>query len=99
MSWRRFLRRGWWDDERTRELDSYLDLDSGVRHLGRRGDLADRRFDFAQPVRGRGADVDLEIAADCLGGPLFYRHVVSGMPIDDAYVRELVDTFIRAYGC
>jgi hypothetical protein len=25
MGWRRFTRRGWWDDERTRELESYLD--------------------------------------------------------------------------
>jgi putative ABC transport system permease protein len=28
MGWRRFLRRGWWDDERARELDSYLDLET-----------------------------------------------------------------------
>ncbi len=28
MSWRRFARRAWWDDERTRELESYLDLET-----------------------------------------------------------------------
>ena len=28
MGWRRFLRRGWWDDERSRELESYLDLET-----------------------------------------------------------------------
>jgi predicted permease len=28
MGWRRFLRRGWWDDERTRELQSYIDLET-----------------------------------------------------------------------
>jgi putative ABC transport system permease protein len=28
MGWRRFLRRGWWDDERKRELESYLDLET-----------------------------------------------------------------------
>ena len=28
MGWRRFMRRGWWDDERTRELESYLDLET-----------------------------------------------------------------------
>ena len=28
MGWRRFTRRGWWDDERTRELESYLDLET-----------------------------------------------------------------------
>ena len=28
MGWRRFTRRSWWDDERTRELESYLDLET-----------------------------------------------------------------------
>jgi predicted permease len=28
MGWRRFLRRGWWDDERARELESYLELET-----------------------------------------------------------------------
>ena len=28
MGWRRFTRRVWWDDERTRELESYLDLET-----------------------------------------------------------------------
>ena len=28
MSWRRFFRRAWWDDERTRELESYLELET-----------------------------------------------------------------------
>ena len=28
MGWRRFMRRAWWDDERTRELESYLDLET-----------------------------------------------------------------------
>ena len=28
MAWRRFLRRAWWDDERARELESYLELET-----------------------------------------------------------------------
>ena len=28
MGWRRFTRRAWWDDERTRELESYVDLET-----------------------------------------------------------------------
>ena len=28
MSWMRFLRRKWWDDERSREIDSYLELET-----------------------------------------------------------------------
>ena len=42
--------------------------------------------------------VDLEAAVDQLGGPLFYRHLVTRMPIDEAYVNEIVDSFIASYG-
>ncbi|HTV02926.1 MAG TPA: ADOP family duplicated permease [Luteitalea sp.] len=28
MGWRRFFRRAWWDDERARELESYIDLET-----------------------------------------------------------------------
>jgi hypothetical protein len=28
MSWRRFLRRGYWDAERLREIDSYLETET-----------------------------------------------------------------------
>ena len=28
MGWRRFFRRAWWDDERARELESYLELET-----------------------------------------------------------------------
>jgi len=28
MGWRRFLRRSWWDDERSRELESYIELET-----------------------------------------------------------------------
>jgi hypothetical protein len=29
VGWRRFLRRAWWDQERSRELESYLDMETG----------------------------------------------------------------------
>lgn len=57
--------------------------------------------DLLQRAMARGElrpDTDLEVATDMVGGPLFYRHVVSGMPIDDDYVDHVVDAFIRAYG-
>jgi AcrR family transcriptional regulator len=44
------------------------------------------------------ADIDLEVATDMLGGPLFYRHIVTGMPIDDDYIALVIDAFLRAYG-
>jgi predicted permease len=28
MGWKRFFRRNWWDDERARELESYLDIET-----------------------------------------------------------------------
>ena len=44
------------------------------------------------------ADTDLELAADLVAGPLFYRHLVSHMPIDDVFVDEVIDAFIAAFG-
>ena len=44
------------------------------------------------------ADADLEVAADILTGPLFYRHLVSHMPIDRPYTEQVVNAFLRAYG-
>ena len=43
-------------------------------------------------------DVDLQVAADVLTGPVFYRHLVSHMPIDDAYGEQVIAAFLRAYG-
>src|SRR5688572_22517166 len=28
MGWRRYLRRAWWDDERARELESYIEIEA-----------------------------------------------------------------------
>jgi len=44
------------------------------------------------------ADLDTYIATELLAGPLFYRFLVSGDPIDDAYLDTVVDNFLRAYG-
>jgi putative ABC transport system permease protein len=34
MGWRRFFRRGWWDDERARELDAHLQIETD-EYIGR----------------------------------------------------------------
>ena len=44
------------------------------------------------------AGLDVELAADVIAGPLFYRHLVSHMPIDDDYVDGVIDVFVAAYG-
>jgi AcrR family transcriptional regulator len=49
---------------------------------------------------GRGElrpDVDVEVAADFVVAPLFYRHLVSRMPLDSAYVDEVIDAFLGAF--
>lgn len=63
---------------------------------------ARRRGMFAVLQRGIdrgeiGPDVDFEAAADLIVGPLFYRHMVSRMPVDDTYVEAIVDSFLRAH--
>jgi AcrR family transcriptional regulator len=42
-------------------------------------------------------DIDKDVAADFVTGPVFYRHLVSHMPIDEAYITEVLDAFLRAY--
>jgi hypothetical protein len=42
------------------------------------------------------ADLDLELALDVLGGPLFYRLLITGGPIDDALAEGVVDLIMRA---
>lgn len=44
------------------------------------------------------ADAELEIATDVLAAPLFYRCVVRHEQIDDAYIDQIVDVFMRTYG-
>jgi AcrR family transcriptional regulator len=44
------------------------------------------------------ADIDVQVAADVLTGPIFYRHLVSHMPVDDEYAARVVEAFLRAYG-
>ena len=40
-------------------------------------------------------DADLELALDFLGGPLFYRLLVTGGPLDDELARGVVDVMLR----
>ena len=42
--------------------------------------------------------IDLEFACDFVSAPMFYRHLVSGASISDAYIDQLVDEFFTRYG-
>ena len=44
------------------------------------------------------ADFDLEFAADQIGGPIFYRHLLMHEIVDDAYIGRVVDAFLDRYG-
>jgi hypothetical protein len=43
------------------------------------------------------AGLDAELALDVLGGPLFYRLLVTGGPIDDALAEGVVELILRGF--
>jgi predicted permease len=52
MSWRRFIRRRWWDQERAREIDAYLEIetaDNVARGMSLREAAAAARRKFGNP--------------------------------------------------
>jgi len=69
----------------------------------REGFLAGRRAALAEVLKRaieRGDlrhDLELELALDVLAGPLFYRLLVTGGPIDDALARGVVDLVLRGF--
>ncbi len=53
MSWRRYLRRRWWDQEREREIDAYLETETAenvARGMTRDDALAAARRKFGNPA-------------------------------------------------
>jgi AcrR family transcriptional regulator len=69
----------------------------------RDGFLAGRRQALAEVLR-RGVergdlrpDLDLELALDVLGGPLFYRLLVTGGPIDEQLAEGVTDLILRGF--
>jgi AcrR family transcriptional regulator len=43
------------------------------------------------------ADLDVELALDVLGGPLFYRLLVTGGPIDEQLAEGIADLIVRGF--
>ena len=58
-------------------------VDRGARRGVERGDL--RR------------DLDLELALDVLGGPLFYRLLITGGPIDEQLAKGVTELILRGF--
>jgi hypothetical protein len=42
-------------------------------------------------------DLDVELALDVLGGPLFYRLLVTGGPIDEQLASGVADLILRGF--
>jgi AcrR family transcriptional regulator len=69
----------------------------------RDGFLASRRAALSEVLR-RGVergdlrpDLDLELALDVLGGPLFYRLLITGGPIDEQLAAGVADLILRGF--
>jgi AcrR family transcriptional regulator len=69
----------------------------------REGFLAGRRGALSQVLR-RGVergdlrpDLDVELALDVLGGPLFYRLLVTGGPLDEQLAEGVADLILRGF--
>ena len=68
-------------------------------------DFVDRRrqgtIDLLRRAQRRGelrSDAGLDIAADALTGPLFYRNMVRHKKITDAFLDAVIAGFVAAYG-
>jgi AcrR family transcriptional regulator len=85
------------------ELVAAMNRDAAVGRATREGFLAPRRAALRAVVeRGmeRGdlrADLDVELALDVLGGPLFYRLLVTGGPIDEGLANRVVELILRGF--
>ena len=77
--------------------------DAQLARLVREGFLARRRAAL-RAVLERGiergdlrGDLDVELALDVLGGPLFYRLLITGGPIDDQLAQGVVELILRGF--
>jgi AcrR family transcriptional regulator len=74
-----------------------------LAHAVRDGFLAGRRAALTEVLRRgveRGdlrADLDLELALDVLGGPLFYRLLITGGPIDERLAEGTAELILRGF--
>lgn len=44
-------------------------------------------------------DTDPDLLSDMLVGPVFYRVLISGMPVDGALAKQVVGALMEAFGC
>jgi AcrR family transcriptional regulator len=80
-----------------------MSRDRDLAHAIREGFLAGRR-EALQEVLERGvergdlrSDLDLELALDVLGGPLFYRLLITGGAIDEQLAAGITELIMRGF--
>ena len=80
-----------------------MSRDAELARLVRRGFLARRRAAL-RAVLDRGIqrgdlrdNLDIELALDVLGGPLFYRLLITGGPIDEQLAEGVVELIMRGF--
>jgi AcrR family transcriptional regulator len=80
-----------------------MSRDAELARLVREGFLAKRRAAL-RAVLERGiergdlrTDLDLDLALDVLGGPLFYRLLITGGPIDERLAEGVVELILRGF--
>jgi AcrR family transcriptional regulator len=84
-------------------LVAAMNRDPALAHATREGFLAARRGALRRVLeRGidRGdlrGDLDLELALDVLGGPLFYRLLITGGPIDTQLAEGVVGLLLHGF--
>ena len=80
-----------------------MSRDAELARLVREGFLAKRRAAL-RAVLERGiergdlrGDLDVDLALDVLGGPLFYRLLITGGPIDEQLAEGVVELILRGF--
>jgi AcrR family transcriptional regulator len=80
-----------------------MSRDAELARLVREGFLSGRRAAL-RTVLERGihrgdlsADLDIDLALDVLGGPLFYRLLITGGPIDEQLAEGVVELILRGF--
>jgi AcrR family transcriptional regulator len=84
-------------------LVAAMSTDAELARLVREGFLARRRAALRVVLDrgiGRGdrrRDLDVDLALDVLGGPLFYRLLITGGPIDEKLAEGVVELILRGF--
>ena len=80
-----------------------MSRDAGLARLVREKFLAQRRAALREVLergierRDLRRDLDIDLALDVLGGPLFYRLLITGGPIDERLAENVVELILRGF--